>query len=397
MRDPRSASARSLFMRSDRAARAPRPGPSASSPRRSAPPCSAALREPGERAGRGQLDEPGDPGLRERLHAAVPPYRRRDLTDEQVEERRCRTSPRCRRGSSRAARRVGGRERGRERGAARSTAGAMYAVWNAPATWSGITRAPAGGSARSASSAASAPAATIWPPPLRLAGVSSSDVEARDHGGLVAADRRRSCRSASRRPPPPSPGRASATRRMPSVSRQHAGDDGRGDLADRVAGDARSRGALAGPPRRRCRPRRSAAARRRVSRMVSASAVVPSDDEVEPGGLAERRRGARAHPVQLEPGREEPGGLGALTGATTTITGPVCQIARRTVADPSQRIAAIVVRVLNEAVPRSARKPRSADRSSAAAAGLHRLADRAEDERGVQHERVARAGRHPSR
>ena len=53
-----------------------------------------------------------------------------------------------------------------------STAGAMWAVWNAPATLSGRSRAPAGGAAANASSCAMVPAATIWPAPLTFAGVS---------------------------------------------------------------------------------------------------------------------------------------------------------------------------------------------------------------------------------
>ncbi len=55
-----------------------------------------------------------------------------------------------------------------------SSADAMYWVWNAPAVASGRTRARAGGSSASFSSAASAPAATIWPAALRLAGTRSS-------------------------------------------------------------------------------------------------------------------------------------------------------------------------------------------------------------------------------
>ncbi len=50
-------------------------------------------------------------------------------------------------------------------------AGAMYSVWNAPATASGRSRAPAGGLAVKAAIASTEPAATIWPAPLRLAGV----------------------------------------------------------------------------------------------------------------------------------------------------------------------------------------------------------------------------------
>src|ERR1700677_2431326 len=52
-----------------------------------------------------------------------------------------------------------------------STARAMWLVWNAPATFSGISRAPGGGSAAKAASSASVPAATSWPAPLMFAGV----------------------------------------------------------------------------------------------------------------------------------------------------------------------------------------------------------------------------------
>jgi len=52
-----------------------------------------------------------------------------------------------------------------------ATAGAMCRVWKAPATCSGRSRAPAGGSAAKASSSARVPAATIWPAPLTFAGV----------------------------------------------------------------------------------------------------------------------------------------------------------------------------------------------------------------------------------
>src|SRR5690606_37319952 len=52
-----------------------------------------------------------------------------------------------------------------------STAGAMWAVWKAPATDSGISRARAGGSSFSAASCSVVPPATIWPEPLMFAGV----------------------------------------------------------------------------------------------------------------------------------------------------------------------------------------------------------------------------------
>ncbi|EGJ77648.1 putative 3-oxoacyl-ACP synthase II [Streptomyces sp. Tu6071] len=55
------------------------------------------------------------------------------------------------------------------------TAGAMCAVWKAPATWSGTTRrTPSGLSSASAASCAAVPAATTWPPPLTFAGVRPS-------------------------------------------------------------------------------------------------------------------------------------------------------------------------------------------------------------------------------
>ena len=49
--------------------------------------------------------------------------------------------------------------------------GGHVEVWNAPATWSGMTRALAGGSAANAASCSRVPAATTWPAPLTLAAV----------------------------------------------------------------------------------------------------------------------------------------------------------------------------------------------------------------------------------
>ena len=51
------------------------------------------------------------------------------------------------------------------------TAGAMCEVWNAPATFSGMTRALAGGFSARALSCSKVPAATVWPAPLTLAAV----------------------------------------------------------------------------------------------------------------------------------------------------------------------------------------------------------------------------------
>ena len=56
--------------------------------------------------------------------------------------------------------------------ASASTAGAMCTVWNAPATRSGRSRAPAGGLAANRASCAVVPPATICPVVLTLAGVS---------------------------------------------------------------------------------------------------------------------------------------------------------------------------------------------------------------------------------
>ena len=47
----------------------------------------------------------------------------------------------------------------------------MCLVWNAPATGSGRSRAPSGGSSWKVASSSIVPAATIWPAPLMLAGV----------------------------------------------------------------------------------------------------------------------------------------------------------------------------------------------------------------------------------
>lgn len=56
-----------------------------------------------------------------------------------------------------------------------ATAGAMWCVWNAPATFRATTRrTPSGLSASRAASCSSVPAATIWPPPFTFAGVRPS-------------------------------------------------------------------------------------------------------------------------------------------------------------------------------------------------------------------------------
>ena len=173
-------------------------------------PGSARLARSGQRAGRRHLDDPGDAELGHRLHAQVPAHRVAHLADEPVEHLAAARhhvavavgeQPAC-----------AGRARRHGPGVAPraiSTAGAMCSVWNAPATYSGMTRALAGGSAAKAASCSSVPAATTWPAPLLLAAVSPcrSRLAARPRPGRRPA--RRSCRSGltalARRP---SPGRA---------------------------------------------------------------------------------------------------------------------------------------------------------------------------------------------
>ena len=69
---------------------------------------------------------------------------------------------------------------------------------------SGRTRALAGGSSASLSSAVSRPAATIWPAALRLAGDQVELLEAGQHLGLVAAEHRRHTGGLDARRPWPS-------------------------------------------------------------------------------------------------------------------------------------------------------------------------------------------------
>src|SRR5579875_3635620 len=105
----------------------------------------------------------------------------------------------------------------------------MKWVWNAPATASGRTRAPPGGSAASFSSASSAPAATICPAPLRLAAVSPA--------ASIAATTSAGSPPSSADIPVGVSAHAAAVEADGLGRRERPRDRGRGQLADAVAGD----------------------------------------------------------------------------------------------------------------------------------------------------------------
>ena len=131
----------------------------------------------------------------------------------------------------------------------------------------------------SCSSASSAPATTIWPPPLKFAGSSPSSSSRAEQLVLVAAERRRSCRSASSAAASAIARPRSATKCIASASAEDAGGRRSGDLADRVAGDAadpvaRGRRRAGGRSVRRPAATMSGWAIA-VSRIVSASLTVP--------------------------------------------------------------------------------------------------------------------------
>ena len=105
------------------------------------------LGETDEGAGRGELEQARDAEREHRLHAAVPAHGVADLVHEPVEGV----------GSVGHGGAVGVRQQADGRvadgvtsaaaAASASTAGDMWWVWNAPATWSGMTRALAGAAA----------------------------------------------------------------------------------------------------------------------------------------------------------------------------------------------------------------------------------------------------------
>src|SRR5579875_3616562 len=122
-----------------------------------------------ERAAGGQLKERGRAGLPHRAQAQVPPDRGADLGDDPLQPVRAAGDGGAVPVGEHGDRRVAEGDRG---GGGAQRAGAMWAVWNAPATRSGRSRAPGGGLAAKAASCSAVPAATIWPAPFMFAGVS---------------------------------------------------------------------------------------------------------------------------------------------------------------------------------------------------------------------------------
>ncbi len=290
----------------------------------SSTPGSSRLAMPVERAGRRELDGGGDAEVAQRAQAEVPAHRPGDLADQPGEQvapgRRRRRRRRWTAGSAAGRRRsdVGGVRAQRVLGR-RHVVGVERAGDRAAAA---PGRRPAG-SAASSASASRAPAATIWPAPLRLAGVSPA--------ASMAAT------TSSGSPPSTAdmPVGVSAQAAAISAPRRAAKRDGLGwrrARRRRRRRSARRRCARRRPrsPRRlaaRAGPRRSTPSATisgwvtAVSLISSASAVVPSRVEVEPGDLGElghaarRRRAVRArgracrasaHPVRGRGRRSRP-------------------------------------------------------------------------------------------
>ena len=217
----------------------------------------------------------------------------------------------------------------------RSTAGAMWAVWNAPATASGRSRAPSGGSAASAANCSAVPAATTWPAAFTFAAVRPSSAS-------LAS-------TASASPPriaviPVGRGRGGAGHRAAALAHQHkcrfrrqdAGQCRGGDLADTVAGDGadvardvvervgRPTGGLARKAelwlaiREKHRGGCQAGAHEEGLRDRGVFDLVGLGGRAEPGQVEVEHGRPPGHRVgdtgQIEPGRKETGNLGALTG-----------------------------------------------------------------------------------
>ena len=201
----------------------------------------------------------------------------------------------------------------------RPTAGAMCTVWNAPATSSGRSRAPSGGSAASAASCSSVPAATIWPAPLSFAAMRPCSASlARTTSAVAAQDRGhpgggRGCGLGHRLRRARGPGPCACSAEMTCGGRCG------GQLADAVAGTD---------------PDQPERVRRAREELEEGDEAGRDDQRLGDGGVADRRprrprcrsraRSMPAHgrqpgeprltPGQLEPGGEETGDLGALTG-----------------------------------------------------------------------------------
>ena len=185
---------------------------------------------------------------------------------------------------------------------------------------------------RAPASASSAPATTIWPPPLKLAGVRSELVESRERRSASSPPRRRSCRSASTAAASAIAAAAVARRDAGVRFGQDAGGGGGGELADRVAGDAGDRVAAA-VGEQRCQASRLGRDDQRLgdlrcrgwcrhpSRCRAATRSTPAASRVAREVVA-RRRGVSSQ------GARKPGVWEPCPGQTTTITYPVLPIDR---------------------------------------------------------------------
>src|SRR4051812_2359689 len=217
------------------------------------------------------------------------------------------------------------------------SAGAMNGVWNAPATASLMTLTLAGGSAANFSRFASAPAATIWPAPLRLAGYSPT--------ASIAAI------TSSGSPP--------RTALMPVASSAQAAAISRPRTpASVTAASGLSTPAMAAAPSSptlcpattatsyigSCSAASNAAATsngwvRAVSLISSASAVVPSWTRSSPASADHQRRRAST-PVMSSHGVRKPGFWEPCPGASTastSMTVPESCASRRIATHETQR------------------------------------------------------------
>ena len=288
-----------------------------------------ALRDAGERAGGRHLQDAGDaevahglagrgpsgPGWRSARPCGAARRGRRGRPG-----RRGWRSPAC---AGRGWRPTGPARRGDRRRAA------MWTVWNAPATLSGIRRALAGGSSAKAASCSVVPAATTWPGPLSLAAV-------RPWRSMTA-------RTSSRSPPrtaviPVAVVAAASAIALPRsrtstiacsavITRAPAAAV---ELADAVAGDRADARERVGRVREEVERRdQTGRDQQRLGDLgvadrvgVCLGAVVGEVDAGHGGQPVEARGEGRV----LQPGREETGGLGPLTGGdddehTSTLPG----------------------------------------------------------------------------
>ena len=189
----------------------------------------------------------------------------------------------------------------------------MNEVWNAPATGSGMTRTPAGGLAASCSSASTAPAATIWPPPLTLAPTRSSSSRAASTVFGVAAHQ---CGHAGggERAGGAHRGAADGGQVDRVQDGQHPGERGGGELADRMPGDDGTRRdgqRSAAASRARCHHQRLGD--RGVLDLVGAGGGA-EPDQIQVSPIGHGRSGLR-NAVEFEPGAQHSGLLGSLSGS----------------------------------------------------------------------------------